>query len=211
MLLRYCGAIYRYLVRVVKDANVADELAQEFALRFVQGKFQNVDPSRGRFRDYIKTCLFNLIREHFRKAARNPQELLQDASAGPEVIELEEADFVEGWRDETLTKTWDALAKHEKESGQVYHTVLDYRTQHPDLTSAQLAEALTKQLGRPLTPSGVRQLVHRARERFANLLIDEVASSVQSQNIDDVADELGELGLLPYCKDVLEQRRGSSG
>ena len=46
LLERYCGAIYRYLLSAVRDANVADELAQEFALRFVKGYFRRASPER---------------------------------------------------------------------------------------------------------------------------------------------------------------------
>src|SRR4051794_30011197 len=51
---RYAGAIHRYLLGVLRDPDSAAELDQEFALRFVRGDFHRVDPSRGRFRDFVK-------------------------------------------------------------------------------------------------------------------------------------------------------------
>ena len=36
---RYCGAVYRYLLSAVRDRNVADDLTQEFALRFIQSTY----------------------------------------------------------------------------------------------------------------------------------------------------------------------------
>jgi len=48
---RYCGAVYRYLLSAVRDPHTAEDLTQEFALRFVGGHFHRADPSRGRFRD----------------------------------------------------------------------------------------------------------------------------------------------------------------
>ncbi|MFH1923401.1 MAG: hypothetical protein ABIP48_26355 [Planctomycetota bacterium] len=45
---RYQGAAYRYLLGATRDPDAADELFQEFALRFVQGAFRGADPKRGR-------------------------------------------------------------------------------------------------------------------------------------------------------------------
>ena len=61
LLLRYSGAIQRYLLGAVRDPDAAQELSQEFAFRFIRGDFQVVDPERGRFRDYVKTVLFRMV------------------------------------------------------------------------------------------------------------------------------------------------------
>src|SRR5688500_14765658 len=53
---RYRGAAYRYLLGAVRSPDAADELFQEFALRFVRGDFRRADPDRGRFRDYVKAA-----------------------------------------------------------------------------------------------------------------------------------------------------------
>jgi RNA polymerase sigma-70 factor (ECF subfamily) len=74
------------------------------------------------------------------------------------------------------------------------------------MRSPQLAEQLSVQLGKTLTAAGVRQLLHRARQRFAALLLDEVAHSVANPTIEQLAEELAELGLLDYCRPALERR-----
>src|SRR5262245_40375612 len=79
LLQRYCGAVYRYLLAVVGNVHEAYELAQEFALRMLQGTFKTADPSKGRFRDYVKTSLFNLVRRHHRKKNQGPVLLSEDA------------------------------------------------------------------------------------------------------------------------------------
>ena len=50
---RYHGAAYRYLAAATGDPDVAAELFQEFAVRFLRGYFRQADPDRGRFRDYL--------------------------------------------------------------------------------------------------------------------------------------------------------------
>src|SRR3954470_16965404 len=67
---RYCGAVYRYLLRAVRDPAVAEDLTQEFALRFMQGRFGHVDPEQGRFRNYVKGALFRLVQDHYRARGR---------------------------------------------------------------------------------------------------------------------------------------------
>src|SRR5688572_2306994 len=58
---RYAPAALNYLRGALRDADAADELFQEFALRFVRGDFKRVQPERGRFRDYLKTVLMHLV------------------------------------------------------------------------------------------------------------------------------------------------------
>jgi hypothetical protein len=50
LVLRYYGAALRYLQALVQDGAVAEELAQDFAVRFLNGHYSQVDPERGRFR-----------------------------------------------------------------------------------------------------------------------------------------------------------------
>src|SRR5262249_44107132 len=57
---RYAQAVYRYLLGALRDADAADELTQEFALRFMRGALHGADPARGRFRDFVKGVLFHL-------------------------------------------------------------------------------------------------------------------------------------------------------
>jgi RNA polymerase sigma-70 factor (ECF subfamily) len=65
-------------------------------------------------------------------------------------------------------------------------------------------------LGKPLTAAGVRQTLHRAREHFADLLLDELVQALAEPTEADLEDELTELGLLEHCRPALERRRGAS-
>ncbi len=46
LLERYSGAAYRYLLGAVRDPDVAAELFQDFALRFLRGDFQRLPAPR---------------------------------------------------------------------------------------------------------------------------------------------------------------------
>jgi RNA polymerase sigma-70 factor (ECF subfamily) len=208
---RYCGAVFRYLLRAVRDPSVAEDLTQEFALRFIQGRFGQADPQHGRFRNYVKAALFRLVQDHYREVLRGPREVPLDADqpvpASDENEAAEEA-FRESWRQELLSRAWKALEQVERQTGQPYHEVLRLRVDQPDLASGQIAEQLAERHGRAFTASGVRQLVHRGRERFAELLLDDIRQSLEGAPLERVAEELAELNLLKYCKDVLDRRQG---
>lgn len=205
---RYCGAVYRYLLGIVRDADAADELAQEFAVRFLQGDFHRASPERGRFRDFLKTSLRNLVTDHYRKRQRRPQALPEDhpEPADPSPPADLDRQFVDSWRSELLARAWADLSRHEQETGQPYHAVLRFRADHPDVRSGQVAEQLGARLGKALSATGVRQLLHRAREKFADFLLADVAASLEDSSADRLEQELAELDLLEYCRPALERR-----
>src|SRR5438874_5302800 len=106
---RYCGAVYRYLLRAVRDPAVAEDLTQEFALRFVQGRFGQADPAQGRFRNYVKGALFRLVQDHRRSQGKAPKAVALEAEVADPHDEAAERDFRESWRQELLSRAWDAL------------------------------------------------------------------------------------------------------
>jgi RNA polymerase sigma-70 factor (ECF subfamily) len=212
LLHRYAGAVYRYLLKVVGDPDVADDLGQEFAYRFVRGDFWKADPQRGRFRNFVKTVILNLVADYYRRQKARPQprppEDLEETAAAPEGGDLDR-EFLDSWRRELLARAWEGLARWQAETGQPYYAVLRLRTEQPTLRSAEMAVQLSAQWGKAITAAGVRQLLHRARIRLAELLIDEVRRSLADPTTEQLQEELGDLGLLEYCRPVLERRESS--
>lgn len=203
---RYGGAVHRYLLVACGNSHDAEELTQEFALRFVSGAFFRADPTVGRFRDYLKSSLFYLVARWKKNKQKQPLNLATDdwQDHEPEAIDPKsEEDFLASWRDELLARTWEALRQHELEKNQPFYRVLQYRTAEPSARSQQIAEYLTEELGREITAVGARQLLHRAREQFARLLIQEVANTLQHSTMGLIEQELIDLGLYEYCKSVL--------
>lgn len=208
LLLRYRGAIHRYLLGTLRDLDAADELAQDFALHFLQGRLRRADPQRGRFRDLVKTTLRHLVIDHWRRQGKAPllaSGPLDIAVEGGPGDELDRA-FVEQWREELLARTWEALEASEAESGQPYHTVLRWKTEAPQSHSAELASRLSSRLGRPVTENALRKALHRARALFAELLVREVERSLGQARPEGLEQELIELRLLDYCRSALRRR-----
>ncbi len=212
LLERYGGAARRYLLAATHDADVADELFQEFALRFLHGRLSGAAEARGRFRDYLKGVLSHMVADHCKKARKRPLSLAPDhpEPAVPPSPSEAAAVFLTGWRDELLARAWSALEAAEKESGQPYFTVLRFRADHPDDSSTEMADRLSQVLGKAVTAAGVRQTLHRARERFADLLLDEIAQALHDPTDEALEAELIDLSLLDHCRPALERRAGKA-
>jgi RNA polymerase sigma-70 factor (ECF subfamily) len=208
LLQRYSAPVYRYLLSAVRNADVADDLFQEFALRFVRGDFKRADPERGRFRDFLKRGLYHLVVDHYRRLQRQPQPLAPEQSepAGGEPVELEsEREFLAIWRAEVMNRTWQALEQVERESGQPLYTVLRCRIDHPELPSPEMAVRLAARLHRDVSPQWVRKWLARGREKFSDLLLREVERSLEHPTEESVSEELIDLGLSDYCQAALKR------
>lgn len=205
---RYCGAVHRYLLGALRDEHAADDLFQEFCVRFLRGAFRNADPERGRFRDFVKTAVYHLVIDYQKrkyKLAGAPLEAAEPAVETPSLAESDRA-FLESWREQLMDRTWLALDALEKKTGQPHFTVLRFRTDHPLLSSQELAEQLGPHLNKSLTVDAVRQALHRARDKFTDLLLAEVEQSLENAERGRVEEELADLGLLAYCSTALTRR-----
>jgi len=212
---RYGGAVRRYALAALRNEDAADEVFQEFALRFVRGDFGQADPERGRFRAFVKTVVYRLIIDHQRRAKKRGRDAPMHSNIAEPPVEddkslEDDALFRTSWRDELLARCWQKLAEDEQQSGKPHHTVLRFRVDHPDLHSPELAAGLSDTLGKPINAGAVRVLLHRAREAFAELLLDEVTQSLDDQSLDEAEQELIDLDLLEYCRPALERRREKS-
>jgi RNA polymerase sigma factor (sigma-70 family) len=212
LVLRYYGAVYRYVLGIVRDEESAMDLTQEFASRFLRGDFSKADPKRGRFRDFLKVSLRNLVMDHYRKQKvardKGPRALPDESSipGAPADQRGDDQAFVASFREEVLARTWEALAELEKTGRQPYHTVLRFKIQHPEMPSGEMAETLSKQLGKDISDTAMRQTLHRARSQFADLLLDEVSRTLSKPSLEELTQELVELRLLDYCKSAVDRR-----
>jgi RNA polymerase sigma factor (sigma-70 family) len=238
---RYSGAVYRYLLGALRDPHAADDLSQEFSLRFVRGDFRNADPERGRFRDLVKTVLFHLIVDYQRRQKASPLSLppddcgpAQPSGTAPPLAEsgvlhayftpvtppspeacgpaqpgtdglTSDTQFIESWRQQLLSQAWAALARWDRRNASRYYDVLRYRAEHRELSSAEMADQLSVRLNKKVSADWVRKTMQRAREQFADLLLDELSHSIVNPTRDRLAEELADLRLLSYCQPALER------
>ncbi len=212
--LRYRGAVYRYLVSLVRDPDLAEELCQQFAVVFLEGKFHRADPQQGRFRDYVKAAVVNLVRRHYAERTKAPGPLpreLAETAVFPTAVFPTEAfddqtEFLREWREEVLNQTWHALQQQRR----VYHDVLRLRVDHPDLTSREIADRYSSQRSKPMQAANVRKTLERAHVKFADLLVREVAGLLEQPDVARVRRELEELDLFKYCRTALDRWSAAS-
>ena len=115
-----------------------------------------------------------------------------------------EAVFLQSWREELVNRALGALAAAKP----TYHAVLVFYVENPGMPSTQVAEQFTARLGKPFTAAHVRVVRRRAREKFAELLLDEVAHSLGSCGEAELVQELRALRPLGLCAPAVERRKG---
>jgi RNA polymerase sigma-70 factor (ECF subfamily) len=212
LMARYGGAVQRYLLGALRDAHAAEELNQEFALRFLRGDFHRADPTRGRFRDFVKRALRNLMHDERRRQRSRPVPMGDQLPEAAVVVDDEsefDRRFLASWRAEILARAWDSLAQLQQKTGQPYHTVLRLRVAHPDLHSPELAAHLSSMLGRRVSAGGLRMALQRSRDQFVKFLKADVAGALDDPTPGQIDEELIALGLYQYCKPSDKRTRGA--
>jgi RNA polymerase sigma-70 factor (ECF subfamily) len=217
LLMRYYRSIRHYLCALVHDPEVAEELTHDFVVRFLRGDFKQANPARGRFRDLLKRSLRNLAIDYWRRQHVGKNQVLAPLPADFELpcgraLDAAGTDetFLRSWRKEMMKLAAQALEHFDQRSGRSYYAILHFKAAHPENDSTELAALFGAHVGKPFTATAFRQLVHRAREKFANLLITEVASSLNTSDPDAIEEELIDLALFPFCRHSMLRLRESN-
>ena len=204
LVMRYSSAIRSYIRAITQSEEKADDLAQDAVVRLLKGDFAGADPDRGRFRDLLKTAIRNMVRNHWKHEATRST-VAFDLETAPGEVEPENADPWEaGWRRTVLDLALARLQDVERETPKnLAHTLLLTRIKYPDATSQQLAEIVQKATGQEIRADTLRQKLRRARIRFAELLIQEVADGLADPTADRIEEELLTLGLWENIRGIL--------
>jgi RNA polymerase sigma factor (sigma-70 family) len=210
LVLRYAKSIRRYVGGMVRSSEDADELAQDVVMRLMKGDFGGADPTRGRFRDLLKTATRNMVHNHWAKANRR-----KTADADLDLVGREdESDprWDAEWQANVLDHAWAALKEAERKTPtSPAWTLLKLRAEFPEATSDELAEKLGAKTKTTVRADACRQMLRRARLRFAEALVTEVGVGLADPSPARVAEELAALGLLGYVQDFLPADWATTG
>ena len=204
LVMRYATAIRRYVGGILKDRDDTDEVAQDVIVRLLKGDFAGADPDRGRFRDLLKSAVRNMVRNHWAKQNRRRSAAVDfDQLADASETELESS-WLAAWQNNVLDHAWSALKDFERSNPKnPAHALLKWRAEFPHETSDQLAARLSEKTGAPVQPAAARQMLRRARLRFADLLVKEIALGLDDATPVQLEEELAALGLLEHVRDFL--------
>ena len=201
---KYHDAVVRYLKLKLRDEHLADEVTQEFWAKLLTGKLAGADPSKGRFRDYLRTVLHRLIIDHFRgrKIQQLPPGDLLDPSRP-------DADFDHVFREAVIKRVTLRLQTYEATTPKNrYATVLQLRIENPEAPIEELSARLGLQLGGKVSPEAFRKTLQRARSKFLELLVKELRETIHPAEPEDIEAEIYDLGLGNLYRRYSEENAG---
>ncbi len=210
LVLRYAPAVRRYVSAMLRDDERADEVAQDAVVRLLKGDFAGADPDRGRFRDLLKTAVRNMVKDAWAKENRRAARPLPGDAAGAGGGGKNDggpADvWAEQWRTRVLDLAWAELKQHERDHpASLAHRALRLRAEAPDDAAEELARRLSRETGEPVRADRFRQLLRRARVRFAEALVAEIGAGLDAPTPERIEDELIALGLHTQIRGLLPE------
>jgi RNA polymerase sigma-70 factor (ECF subfamily) len=192
----YWYPLYSYVRRRNFSAPDAEDLTQEFFARFLEHRWvESADRDKGRFRTFLLTALNHFLANEWHKA--NARKRGGGAKILPLQFDTAETRYVREPADNTtpeqhFEKRW-ALTlleqvitrlgrEYEKDGKQQLFQIL-----HPCLIgdrTSQPYESIAAALG--TSEGAVKSAVHRLRQRYRQLLRDEIAQTVSDPTLVDV-------------------------
>ena len=198
---RYWFPLYAYVRRRVADVHRAQDLTQDFFARLLdKNVLASASPDRGRFRSFLLTSLKNFLanewdREGARKRGGDLQCLSLDWDSGESRLQVEpahlqtpEREFERQWALSLLEIVVQRLSAEFVASGKTRHFELLKQTLTGDRSSFDYLAIATEM---QISEDAARQAAHRLRKRYRELLREEVAATVESDN--EIEDEIGRL------------------
>lgn len=196
----YWYPLYAYVRRKGHSPEDAADLTQDFFAKLLANEFaQGLSPEGGRFRSFLLTALNRFLISEWQKGQRQKRgsgafidsldALIADRGEAsylgePSLADTPERLFQRAWAETLLARVLDRLAAECATRADVRFEILKPFLAAGDEPPA-LADAAV-QLG--LTLAALKSLLHRFRQRYRELLLDEVGQTVGTHS--DVAEEL---------------------
>jgi RNA polymerase sigma factor (sigma-70 family) len=197
----YWYPLYTYIRRLGYGAEQAQDLTQDFFTRLLEkGLLTEADPSRGRFRSFLRTVCAHFLAnrrdwEHARKRGGDRTTLSIDANQAEGRYALELADgltperiFDRSWALTLLGQVLDQLGGEydEARKAATFEALRSMLAGDPEAPSYA---AVAARLG--TTEGAARVAAHRLRRRYGDLLRREIASTLTEPA--EIEDEIRDL------------------
>lgn len=204
--LRYSPAILAYLIAILRNEDDARDVAQDFFIKFVERGLPRASQDRGRFRDYLKVAVRNAALSHLRKkrSLQSEPEIL--AAIPDQTLHDADLEMIRAWKKCVLDKLWRSLESHQRRNpGNYCYDVLRVSLDYPEEDSEKQAEIVSRAVGHQLSPAAFRKQRSRARQTAAEILRDEVRSTLEFPTPEELEAELADLELLELLRDYLTE------
>ncbi len=185
--MRYMTAMRNYLIEQWNNGEAVDQSLVLLLTHLSSKGFGTAE--KGRLRDFLLNSTRAVVIAYCKRTKTTPPPL--------ENITTEDPQWLESWRECLMGRVWRSMERYQHANPQSREfDVLRLATDHPQSAPAMLA------LRVKLPPDEFSQTLAAARLRFAQLLADEVADTLESPNPDDVREELESLDLLSFVMPV---------
>jgi RNA polymerase sigma factor (sigma-70 family) len=197
----YWRPLYAFVRREGRSIEEAQDLTQAFFARLLERRdFDAVRREKGRLRSYLLVALKNFLANEWQRTSaikrgegRSPiplDELLADRGSELEPADTMTADkiYERRWALTVLEQVLEDLEKEYRESGKevLFNRFKQLLADEPD---HPLQAQIAAELG--MNENAVKQAYHRFRQRYRELLHDEIAHTVAVPG--DIEDELRHL------------------
>lgn len=206
----YWYPLYAFVRRKGHSPEDSSDLTQDFFAKLLANDFaQGLSPEGGRFRSFLLTALNRFLANDWQKSRRQKRgggafvdsldSLIAERGEAGYLAEVSDSDtperlFQRAWAETLLSRVLARLAAECADRTDLRFDVLKRFLTAGD-EPPTLADAAT-QLG--LTLPAFKSLLHRFRQRYRELLLDEVGQTVGTRS--DVAEELR--GLLQALREA---------
>jgi RNA polymerase sigma factor (sigma-70 family) len=196
----YWFPLYAFVRRQGHSPEQAQDLTQEFFRQLLEkNRIQAADRARGRFRSFLLACLKHFLANEWQRGQRQKRGggmtiFSLDAETAEDRLRLEPADhqtpektFDQQWAYALLEQVMERLREEFTESGKAdrFEALSAFLLDDEAGSQAEIAARLG------MTESAVKSAVHRMRQRYAELLREEIAMTVERP--EDVEAEIREL------------------
>ncbi|HMP18041.1 MAG TPA: sigma-70 family RNA polymerase sigma factor, partial [Gemmatales bacterium] len=180
LVLRYASAVRKYVGAIIRQGEDADELAQDVVLRLMRGDFAGADPTKGRFRDFLKMAVRNMIHNHWARQGRRQTEIL---ASEPGVQDTQrDSEWMGVWQKTVLDHALASCQEEDRRQGGTSYVLLQLRMEHPEASSEKLAQLLSEKLNTRIKADTCRQMLRRARLKLAKALMEEVENGLEEDS-----------------------------
>ena len=191
----YWPPLYCYLRREGRSSHEAEDLTQAFFARLLErNSLATAASERGRFRNFLLTALKNFVvnewrSQHAQKRGGHLQILSLDAQTGEGHYVADPGDhlkpellFDKQWALAVIERVMDRLQGEYATAGKadLFEDLKSFLAAKKATPHADLA------VKHGITPSAIGVMIHRLRQRYAQLLREEIAATVNAPSeIDD--------------------------